>query len=206
MNLNPWNRILSSSPKFGGAFLLPLIIALLATPRSSFAATPSNASLSGTYEFHMSEVKEVYWYRNVSCHYTNITYTYSGGGQSANTEIINGEATFDGKGHVSISASDIHHFNSAASDATVSITCPAKPGDQVITNNGHMVLDATTPGSLEGTYAVKADGSGTITLSDGDGGLDLNLSAFNSAGVSTTVLIINPDSSEAYGTGIAVLK
>jgi hypothetical protein len=206
MNLSLWNRNLSRSCRFGSALALPLIVALLAFPRSSFAATPSNASLSGAYVFHFTSVKENYWYRNVSCHYANITYTYGGGGQSANTEAVVGDATFDGKGHVTINFTDNHHFNSAASNATVSITCPAKPGGSVNTNNGQMVLDPASSGTYTGTYDVKSDGSATITLANGDGGLGLNLAAFDSAGLSTTFLINNPDGTDGFLSGVGVHK
>lgn len=180
--------------------------ALLLLSGRGYAATPTNASLNGAYVFHTSTVKEEYWNATKSCHYTNITYTYGGGGQSANTEIINGEATFDGKGHVSIDYTDIHRFNPAASNETVSITCPSKPGGSVNTNNGHLVDDSPASGSLTGTYVVNSDGSATITLADDQGELDLNLAAFNTAGLSTTFLIIIPDSPDANGTGIGVHK
>ena len=190
----------------GGLHLLIGVAALLPFASRGFAATPSNASLSGTYVFHFSNVKEVNWYASKSCHYTNATYTYGGGGQSVDAEIITGEATFDGKGHVSINFTDSHHFNQAASNATVSITCPGKPGEGVNTNNGHMVYEPASTGTYTGTYAVKSDGSATITLTQVDGGLELNLTAFNSAGLSTTFLIDNPDGNYGYDQGIGVHK
>jgi len=174
--------------------------------RAGYAASPSNASLNGTYVFHFTNVKEEGWYATKSCHYTNITYSYGGGGQSVDAEVITGEATFDGKGHVSISFTDIHRFDQAASNATVSITCPSKPGGSVNTNNGHMVYYPATSGKYTGSYAVKSDGSSTITLNGVDGGLDLNLASFDSAGLSTTFLINNPDGQYGYDLGIGVHK
>ena len=206
MNLSLWNRTLSGLSRLGGAMALPLIAALLAFPHSSFAAAPSNASLSGTYVFHFTSVKENYWYRTVSCHYANVTYTYGGGGQSANAEVVVGEAIFDGKGHVTINFTDNHRFNQAASNASVSITCPAKPGGSVNTNNGQMVLEPVSSGTYTGTYEVKSDGSAAITLTDVDGGLGLNLAAFDSAGLSTTFLINNPDGADGFLTGVGVHK
>ena len=190
----------------GGRHLLAAVAVLLPFAGRGFAAPPSNASLSGTYVFHFSNVKEVGWYATKSCHYTNITDTYSGGGQSVDEEVVTGEATFDGKGHVSFSFTDLHHFDQAASNATVSITCPAKPGEGVSTNNGHMVYEPASSGTYTGTYAVKSDGSATVTLTEVDGGLELNLASINSAGLSTTFLIQNPDGNYGYDLGIGVHK
>jgi hypothetical protein len=173
-----------------------------------FAATPAptDASLDGAYVFHFSSVKEVYWSKSVTCHYPTATYTFGGGGQSVDNEIITGEATFDGKGHVSISFTDYHKFDESASNASVSVSCPAKAGAQPNIDNGQLVFEAPSSGTYTGTYAVNSKGSATITLSDGEGSLGLSLAAFNSAGLSTTVLIDNPDGADGFLSGIAVHK
>lgn len=190
----------------GGRHLLAAMAVLLPFAGRGFAASPSNASLSGTYIFHFSNVKEVNWFATKSCHYANVTDTFSGGGQSVDEEVVTGEATFDGKGHVSFSFTDLHHFDQAASNATVSITCPAKPGEGANTNNGHMVYEPATSGTYTGTYSVKSNGSAAVTLAEVDGGLDLSLAAFNSAGLSTTFLIDTPDGTYGYDQGIGVHK
>lgn len=182
------------------ALLLPGGVCLAATP------APSNASLEGVYVFHFTSTKEVYWSATKSCHYANITYTYTGGGQSVDNEVVIGEATFDGKGGVVINFTDNHKFNSAASDASVSITCPAKPGGSVNISNGQMILDPATTGRFTGSYTVTSTGLATITLPASEGELGLSLAAFNSAGLSTTFLINNPDGSDSYLVGIGVHK
>jgi hypothetical protein len=196
----------------GGLSLLAAMAVLLPFAGRGFAATPAptNASLSGAYVFHITNVKEAYWYKSKSCTYSIGTFEYAGGGQAANTEIINGEATFDGKGHVTITADDLNRFNSTASSNTVIIPpCPSKPGAPLNINNGHMVDESMSLGTIDATYAVESNGSGTITLPDGQGTLSLNLAAFNSAGVSMTVLMINPNgdaNDPNLGTGIAIHK
>lgn len=182
--------------------------AFLMLAGSCFAATPAptNASLDGVYVFHFSSTKEVNWFKTVTCHYATGNYTFTGGGQSANTEVIAGEATFDGRGHVVINFTDNRKFNSAASNATVSITCPSKAGEPANINDGHMVYEPATTGQYSGSYAVTSTGSATITLPDGEGGLELSLAAFNSAGLSSTFLIDTPDGSDSYLIGIGVHK
>jgi hypothetical protein len=188
------------------ALILIAAFAMLAGACLAATPAPTKASLDGTYVFHFSTVKEVNWSNSVSCHYTNATYTYTGYGQSVDDEVITGEAIFDGKGGVVIHYTDNRKFDQAASDDTVSITCPSQPGGSVNTNNGHMVLYPTTSGTYTGTYSVSSDGSAAITLPAVDGGLTLNLSAFNSAGVSTTFLIDTPDGTDDFLSGIGVLK
>jgi hypothetical protein len=195
----------------GSLKTLILATALLAPAGSCLAAGPNNASLDGTYVFHISTVHEGYWYKTKNCTYETSkgtsTFTYSGGGQRAFSEIINGQMTFNGKGGVSITYTNMNSFNQTASNNSVIIpACPAKEGASLNINNGSLVLETQGPGTIEATYAVESNGAGTITLPDGQGTLDLNLTAFTSTGLSTTVLILNPDNATDTGTGIAVHK
>jgi hypothetical protein len=191
-----------------GLRTLLLVAAFAMLAGACFAGTPAptDASLDGTYVFHFSNVKEVNWYKTVTCSYPKAKYTFTGGGQSVDSEIIMGEATFDGKGHVSINFTDYHKFDESASNATVSIACPAKEGAPPNIDNGQLVFEAPSSGTYTGTYSVKSNGSAAITLPDGEGYLGLNLAAFNSAGLSTTVLIDNPDGTDGFLSGIAVHK
>src|SRR5438445_34463 len=89
----------------------------------AYAVTPSNSSLKGNYSFQLSTTKENYWSGTASVMCKNITYTFNGHGQSATTEISYGVMTFDGNGNVRVSYTDVHKFNQAASNNTVTITC-----------------------------------------------------------------------------------
>src|SRR5579863_1548736 len=101
----------------------------------------------------------------------------------------------------------MNKFNSTASDNTVIIpACPVKAGAQLNINNGSMVLENEGPMTIQATYVVKSDGSGTITIPGGQGDLQLSLAAFTSTGLSTTVLMLNPDNATDTGTGIAIHK
>ncbi len=180
-------------------------IAMLALPAACVAASPNEASLSGTYVFHILTVKEVYWYNTKVCHYATGDYTYGGGGQAADGYVINGEATFNGKGDVSIKAVTLNKFNPTASNNTVTFgVCPAKIGEPMSITDGSMVTENEPAITVAATYTVNSDGSGTITLPDGQGSLSMNLSAFNSSGISTTVLLLNPNNSTSVGEGIGI--
>lgn len=184
------------------------IAALLTFVSSGFAATPapSKASLDGVYVFHFTSTKEVYWSASKVCHYATGNYTYTGGGQSVDTEVVTGEATFDGAGSVTFKFTQNRSFNAAASNATVEITCPSKAGGPANITSGQMVLDPATNGSFTGSYTVTTAGAATVTLPAGAGDLELSLAALNTAGLSTTFLINNPDGSDSYLVGIGVHK
>ena len=208
MNSPISNQIQLTPRAVKGLRTLLLVAAFAMLAGACFAATPAptDASLDGAYVFHFSSVKEVNWFKSVTCHYPKASYTFTGGGQSADNEVITGEAIFDGKGHVTLNFTDNRKFDETESNASVSITCPAKAGEPANIDNGQMVLYPATSGSYKGTYTVKSDGSAAITLPDGEGGLGLNLAAFNSAGLSTTVLIDNADGTDGFLSGIAVHK
>lgn len=197
-------KINPTAMKYFRTLIPAAALALMAS--TGFAVTPSNASLNGTYVFHFSNVQEASWYASVSCHYTNITDYYTGGGQSANMRVTAGEMTFNGKGSVTINYTSYDVFNSAASNATVKITCPSSPGAPAITNNGHMVLNPPSSYTVTGTYAVSPNGTASLTLPAGQGGLSrMSLASFTSTGLSTTFLIDSPDNND-INTGIGVHK
>ena len=168
----------------------------------AFAAPPSASSLNGPYVFHFSTPKEAQWSRTKACTYKGVTNTYWAGDQSAYTELTYGTATFDGKGHVALVYTDAHKLNQAATNATATITCLSTGGAN--TTGGNMVYEAPSAGSMTATYSVSANGIGTITLPDNQGTLELDLTLFNAAGLSTTVLMRSMDNN--IGTGIGVHK
>ena len=187
------------------AFYTALVFALLLVlAGNGFAATPTNASLNGPYAFQFSTSKEAYWFTSKSCIYKGVQHGYSTGGQTTYTELNYGTVTFDGKGHVTLNMTDTHQINQAATNATATIVCNSN--GTATTHSGNIVYEPPVSGTMTGTYSVSADGSGTITLPDGQGTVDLELSLFNSAGLSTTVLMRSPATDNNYGTGIAVHK
>jgi hypothetical protein len=175
---------------------------LLVLAGNGYAATPSNASLNGPYVFHFSITKEAQWSTSKNCTYKGNTNTYWAGGQSAYTELNYGTATFDGKGHVTLVMTDAHRLNQSASNATATITCNSNGSAN--THGGNMVYEAPSSETVTGTYTVSADGIGSVTLPDGQGTLELDLSLFTSTGLSTTVLMRSMDNN--IGTGIAIHK
>lgn len=187
-----------------GGVLKPLIAAaaMLAMGGVAFGATPTEASLSGPYVFHLSVTKEAQWSITKKCTYKGDTNTYWAGDQSAYTELNYGTATFDGKGHVTLVMTDAHRLNQAASNATATITCNSTGGAN--TTGGNMVYEAPSISTVTGTYTVSASGTGAITLPDGMGTVDLDLTLFTGTGLSTTVLMRSMDNN--IGTGIAVHK
>jgi len=168
----------------------------------AFGATPTVASLNGTYTFQFTVSKEGYWSSSKKCTYKGVTNTYGAGGQTAYTELNWGTVTFDGKGHMTLAMNDAHQINQAASNATAIVTCNSN--GTVNTQGGHIVYAATTSGTATGTYTVSANGTGVMTLPGDDGSVDLELTLFNAAGLSTTVLMRSMDNN--IGTGIAIHK
>ena len=170
----------------------------------AFGETPSNASLKGTYSFNFSVSKEAYWSKSKTCTHNNVTNTYWVNAQTTYTELNYGTATFDGAGHVTLNMNDAHQFDQAASDASISITCAA--GGGVNSNSGQLVYSPLSTSKISGTYSVSSNGSGSITLPDGGGSVEINVGAVGSNGISTTFLMRSPPSDDNLGTGMAVLQ
>jgi hypothetical protein len=186
--------------------LKPFILAaaILALSGSSFAASPSDASLSGTYIFQFSTTKQVSWEGTKTCQYGTKTLHFSGGGEDVNTEVVYGTITFEAKGKITVNFTDLHSFNQDASDASVSIKCPVTESGTPTINEGRMVVDGPVSGAEPGTYSVQSNGTGSITLSEGP--LLLDLGGFNSEGIATTLIVRSPESDNNQGTGVAFHK
>lgn len=183
------------------AFYTAIVFALLLVlAGNGFAATPTKASLNGPYAFQLSISKEAYWSITKKCTYKGISSQYWAGGQSTYTELNYGTATFDGKGNVTFVMTDAHKLNQAASNATATIVCNSN--GTATTDGGNLVYEATSTATVHGTYTVSSNGSAIITLPDDQGTADLQLSLFNSAGLSTTFLMRTMDND--IGTGIGV--
>lgn len=152
---------------------------------SSFATTtPSNASLNGAYSMELANAHLNSWGQNLTCNGNNVFM----GGSQVREQGITGTLNFNGSGGVTGSFTEYGHFNSAASNATVSCT-----------SNGHAVYDAPAPGTLTGTYSIQSSGDGTasITVSGGAGGnnggvgtLNLKLAGQCASGLSNTVMVV----------------
>jgi hypothetical protein len=189
------------------------LIALFAA--SSNAATPSNASLKGSYNFHIATAKEAYWSKSKACTYKGVTNTYWADNWSAYTEIIYGVATFDGAGHVSVTFTQMGEVNQAASNGSIVITCS---GNGYTSSGGNLIFETPAGGTAAGTYSIASTGSGSMTISIvscptcGSGGgaltIDLDLGVFGSNGVASMALLRDEDGDQTKhpGAGAAILK
>ena len=169
----------------------------VAAPKSKPA---TNASLNGTYSFQVTGVHQDSWGFTQTCSdsqgFPHSTFV---GGQTVDTNSSVGTATFDGSGKVTGTITSYGQFDQSASNATVVLSC-TEP-----TDNGHAVYKAPSTVEFSGTYIVQPDGTGTMTLSSGDGFV-LKL-AGQDKGINSTVLmtVLNFDNSVA-ATGLAVLE
>ena len=189
--------------------------AMLMFAGGSFAATPSLASLNGTYVFHVTSTKEAFWSASKACTNGTSKYTAYSNNWSAYTQLVYGVVTFDGKGHVtSATFTQENKVNQAASDATIVITCTSNGGWS--SNGGNIVYDAPAAGTATGTYAVEAAGTDepegyiamTLDSTQGDITFDLDLAGIGTNGVATMVLMrsVQTTSNKDLNTGIAILK
>jgi hypothetical protein len=195
------------------SFATAAILAVAATcTGSAFAAGPSAASLKGSYTFHLTSTKEAYWSNSKNCGSGDSKYTAYSDNWTAYTELIRGVATFDGKGGVTITYTDVHQVDQDQSNASIVITCTGN--NSWTTSQNNVVFEPPAPGTGSGAYSVEADGSGTMTLSVHLTGstksetvvIDLDLGGAASGGIAPTVLLRAPDSSEDgdFNTGIAI--
>ena len=195
------------------AFYAAIVFALLLVlAGNGYAATPSNASLSGSYNFHLTTTKEAYWSASKTCGPTTKQYTAFVDGFTAYTQLVRGVMTFDGRGNVTkVVYTQVNKFDQAATDATIKITCTTNGG--WTSNNVQPVFYAPAAGSGSGTYSAASTGSGSITLEVHDTGsttdnsvqLDFDLGGADS-GIASTVLLRSPDTfnSHDFDTGTAV--
>ncbi len=161
---------------------------------TSFASTPSNASLNGTYSFELSGAHMNSWGQNLNCGGTNVFM----GGTDVRDEAVTGTMTFDGQGNVTGSFTQYGKFDSASSNATVSCT-----------SGGNAVYFPPTPGTLTGTYSIQSTGDGTmnLTVSGGGGGgnpaFQMKLAGNCASGIANTVLFVDVKTNNAVdNTGI----
>jgi hypothetical protein len=202
--------------QFGRALKAAVPIALIALFASfSRAAEPSNASLKGSYNFHIASAKEAYWSNSKACTYKGVTNTYWADNWSAYTEILYGVATFDGAGHVNITFTQMGEVNQSASNDSIVITCS---GNGYTSNGGNLVFETPAGGTAAGTYSIASTGSGSMTISIvscptcGSGGgsltIDLDIGVFGSNGVASMALLRDEDGDQTKhpGAGVAILK
>ncbi len=179
-------------------------------PFGGFAAAPSNASVNGDYAFQIWKSNYDSWSKSVVCQYAEGTITFSGRGQAVSTQLIFGTVSFDGNGHLTSNYTAVHKFDQAASNNTVSITCPDKYGGTPTINSGQVVFEAPETGTFTGTYSVSSSGSGSMTINgsgiNGPVTMEFDLGAFTGSDVSTTLLLRSDPSSDDTSTGVAVLK
>jgi hypothetical protein len=195
-------------PRFIGILRTLIVAAAIALICGvSFGATPSNASLSGSYNINFSKVRQASWQKSITCTHNGDKNTFTVGGQSAYAEVDYGVATFDGDGHVSIALTQVHReVNQAESDATVEIACSSS-GGYTSTSSGYIVFEAPISGTETGTYSVTSTGSGTITIPGSNGGtLDIDIGGYGSTGIASTILLRNDPSENDQGSGVGVHK
>lgn len=196
--------------KFGRVLEATAPVALLALfAASSFAATPSNESLKGSYAFQLSTPKLAFWSNSKSCKQDGNTITYYASNWATYSELVYGVATFDGAGHVSLTFTKEGEVNQDASNATIEITCTA----QGFTNTGgSIVYEPAQNGTGSGSYTVESTGSGSMTFSvagqSGSMTINFELAGFATNGVASTALLNFEEgqSDKRIGTGTAVLK
>jgi len=181
---------------------------LLLSSSAAHAATPSNASLKGTYAFQSSKVYEVGWGKTVSITCSSVKYTVTLGGQAVTNQVIAGTVTFSGTGTMTISATEYGNFDQTESNNSVSIACTGNSKAPYAINNGTAMFDAAAPVTASGTYSVSSTGTGTLSIEDhGTETSNISLGQYNASGVAGAVLLL--DTSKGQGkvaTGIAILQ
>jgi hypothetical protein len=198
------NRICDSKLLVMAAGVFTLVS--MAGSPTALAASPSAASLNGKYVFQIATTKEAYWSNSKKCTGKNGTNTYYASNWMAYTELVNGVATFNGKGEVSFEFTDSYQVDQDASDATIVITCTS---DGYLNSGGNIVYEAPESATGTGTYKVESNGSGSITLTiPGETGtvtINLQLAGFESTGVASTALLttVDGDTNKHLGTGVA---
>ena len=126
---------------------------------ASFAVTPSNASLKGTYSFQLGTSHFNSWQVHYPCPNPNggIDARTAGSFESRD-EVIIGNVTFDGKGNAIGTYTQYGQFDYASSIGTVDTSCPFS------VNSGHAVYFAPVSGTFTGLYTIGADGyRGVVT-------------------------------------------
>ena len=169
---------------------------------TALAQSYSDASLQGNYSVQFGTPQTYSWSKTFTCPY-NSQVKFTASGSQTSTSDAYGVLTFDGKGSVSLSATQIGKENSTASANTMSVKWNTQC--QVINvNSGHLVYEK--PGTLNGTgtYSVQSNGTGSLTIGSGRP-LTFLLAGTNSSGLSSTALLTSTQvDGKSNGTGIAV--
>lgn len=160
---------------------LALITSILLISAAAMAQTYSDANLNGAYAFQQTNPQTDTWFKLFKCP-TNLAITFGVTGSQTTQQVGHGVVTFDGKGNASITQTTVGGFNSTASANTTSVTWNSSC-QVTFVNSGHLVYAASTTKTMTGTYAVQANGTGTIGTST------FILAGTNSSGISTTIFI-----------------
>jgi hypothetical protein len=184
-----------------------LVVFSLAVATASAANGPSVASLKGKYSFQYGASHFNYISNSTTCFGSQFTQWFN----SDKMEVIDGEATFDGAGNVSITAMDYGHFNQAASNDTLQPTCTSNGngGGSVTWTTGSAIYDPPSAVTATGTYVVHSDGTGSMTLNvSGGDNPTLILRIANGTKPATTVFLhgLRASDNSVDGMGSAVLE
>lgn len=175
----------------------------LLIPAMTLAQTYSNANLNGKYSFQFATPSYDTWFRTFSCP-TNSSVTFTATGSTTTSMVTYGVATFNGSGNISFGATNSGKLNATASANTMSVTWNSSCQVTSV-NAGHVVYMPTSNQTATGTYSVKSNGTGTLTITGEKGNLTLQLTATDSAGISNTVMLITTQANgSSIGAGIAV--
>ena len=182
---------------------IALIASLLLMSAAAVGQTYSNANLSGTYSVQFGSPETSYWSKTFACP-TNSSVTYTATGSQTTMNVSSGTATFDGTGGMTVTITEVGQVNTTASANTMSVTWNS--ACQIVSvNNGHVVYAASTTKTQSGTYSVLSNGTGTMSEVGSSQSQTFILAGTNSSGVSTTVLLANPQvNGKSIGAGIAV--
>lgn len=209
MDLTTTDTTFSARPTIKDALrFLVAAAAILLMCGIAFGATPSATSLSGSYVFNFSQTQQAYWSKSISCTYKGDKNTYTASNWSAYTQLTYGTMTFNGKGQVTVTMTQVHMFNQDASNDSIVIKCGTEGG--YTSNGGQLVYDPAASGTMTGTYTVASDGTGSITIGTGAdaGTLDFDIGGYEnaSAGIASTLLLRTPESENSQGMGTAAHK
>lgn len=164
---------------------LTLVTSLVLMSVASFAQTYSDANLNGPYALQTTNPQTYTWFKLFTCP-SNTAVTFGVSGSQTTQKIGFGVATFDGKGNLSLTVTNIGNFNSTASANTTSVTWNSSCQVTKV-NTGHIVYGPSTTSTTTSTYSVNSNGTGTITSSGGTS--TFILAGTNASGISTTVFI-----------------
>lgn len=176
--------------------------------------TPSVASLNGTYSFNIGSPQDTQVSASITCTdpFGNPFQVTGISSSGVKPNVIDGVATFDGAGNVSITATDYGELDSASSVTAIlaTLTCSGQ------TSIPKSVFFPPTALTATGTYSIASDGTGTMTLSITSGGtgngpgtvnLILRLGGLSSKQPATTILLhtLRADNAvDSFGTAVLI--